>query len=184
MKITSQAPAENIFTEESLSKLIYPRTTLFWSIFSLGMFGLGWITWGLATIFSVFMLVIIFFILLFNEHELYFNRFLTTIFIVYMFALPGTIIPMFHAYHKEVRIDESMEMEKYSLMFNDNTNTFVLVVEGRDQPLILYFDHSVTFNRLKAEFLDNKIKPTKRRVKDWTDDEEEIIYELDESVFK
>jgi energy-coupling factor transporter transmembrane protein EcfT len=93
----------------------------------------------------------------------------------------STIIPLVHDYKTAERVDELLELEKETkLYYNDENYIFILFVDGNKQPLVIDKSGSTeTYNRLKADFLDNKIKVERKRVKDWYHDEISEGYYLD-----
>jgi len=96
-----------------------------------------------------------------------------------------TIIePMYSDYEHEARIDRVLPMDKVKLFYNDYNSIFILFVEGQTQPLLIdKGGHSDTYNRLKADYLDNKIKVIKKETKGWTESNSSIQYHLDDATF-
>ena len=96
-----------------------------------------------------------------------------------------TIIkPMYIDYKTSERIDRVLPIEKVNLFYNDYNNIFILFVDGKKQPLVIdKGGASETYNRLKADYLDKKIKVIKKETKDWTEDDSSIKYYLDTCVF-
>jgi len=93
----------------------------------------------------------------------------------------GTIIPMMHDYKTAERIDELLPTEKSTkLYYNDDNKLFILFVDGMKQPLAIdRSGSSDSYNKLKADYLDKKIKVERKRIKKWYEDEVSEGYYLD-----
>jgi len=156
-------------------------------------------SWGVYLTFLIIGIITHFIYVGINEHsrynhdlhwdnEAYYNWFaivglpMILIGIFYPFA----ISPAIHDYYHAERIDEEIPIDKnISLMYNDYHSTFILMVEGEKQPLLIdKGGSSDTYNRMKASYLDKKIKVVKKRYKSWTDDEIQTVYQLDGYTFK
>lgn len=96
-----------------------------------------------------------------------------------------TIIkPIYIDYNTSPRIDIVLPLENVQLYYNDANVMFILFIEGQKQPLVLSKSgYPDTYNRLKADFLDNKIQVVKKETKGWTDDNSSIQYHLDDNTF-
>ncbi len=98
---------------------------------------------------------------------------------------PIGIKPMIYNYENAERIDKVLVMDvNTTLYYNDNNRMFVLFVDGKKQPLIIDKSGSTeTYNRLKADYLDNKIKVVKKETKHWSENNSTIAYTLDDYKF-
>jgi len=95
------------------------------------------------------------------------------------------IKPMLYDYNHSERIDKILPLKNNTkLFYNDINRVFVLFIEGQKQPLIIdRSGNSDSYNRLKAGFLDKKIKVVKKEMKSWNDDKSEISFYLDDYKF-
>jgi hypothetical protein len=88
--------------------------------------------------------------------------------------------PMYDDYKHSERIDRVLSLGTVKLFYNDSNRIFILFVEGQKEPLVInHSGHSDTYNRLKADYLDGKIKVLKKETKSWTDNNSSIQYYLD-----
>ena len=101
--------------------------------------------------------------------------------IMIILGYPHGIKPMIYNYKHSKRIDKVLVIDNnISLYYNDSNYAFILFVDNLKEPLMIdEGGASDTYNRLKADFLDNKIKVKKKKVKSWLDDKAVIKYSLD-----
>jgi len=148
-------------------------------------FASGMLPWQVATGFLFIAMLFLFIVTLVATHLSTAQNLVTLLFMLVL-SLPGTFVPMIHDYRTAERIDEVLKVEDHKLVYSDNTLTFILTIEGTQQPLILAFssDDSKKFYHIKADFLDGTLKVEKRRKKAWNQDTARTVYEISGYEFK
>jgi len=174
----------------------YWLSLIIWAIFTVMVIALGG-SWGIHTAITVLAVIIHIIVVGISENNRvdneHWNDRKASISFFSLFGIPSIIValsywnvitPMYEDYKHADRIDRILPMKEVNLFYNDENSIFVLFVEGQKQPLIIdKGGHSDTYNRLKADFLDKKIKVVKKETKGWTDTNSSIRYHLDDSTF-
>lgn len=114
-------------------------------------------------------------------NNLKFNYYFSLVLFFMFISSPAHIIPMINDFQTAERIDETLTLDKETkLYYNDANNIFILFIDGEKQPLVIdKGGSSETYNRLKAGYLDNKMKVERKKVKTWYSDTTEVGYYLD-----
>ena len=116
------------------------------------------------------------------------NRYFLLLLLIFVFTIPLHVQPMMIDAETSEEINELLPMDKEATLYwNDSNQIFILMFKGEPQPLAFDSgDSGERYNRLKAAFLDNKIEIEKRKVKEWYEEEDEIVigYYLDNYKFR
>ena len=167
----------------------YWLSLIVWAIFTVMVIALDG-SWGIHTVLAVVAVIVHIIIVGIAEtnrvdNERWNDR-RANISIFSLIGIPSIIIalsywnvikPMYNDYKNADRIDRVLPMKEVKLFYNDADSIFVLFVEGQKQPLVINKGGaSDTYNRLTADYLDNKIQVVKKETKGWTDTNSSIQY--------
>lgn len=130
----------------------------------------SWYTTIIATLCSL-LLMMIFFNFVIPNHKLGLSKFILSI--LFTFGIASYFIwnTIYDVYNKAEKIDEVIPLKTAITFYhNDTDKSFILVVDGKEQPLILRFNDAETYASLKNDFVNHKISVERKRVKYWYDE--------------